>query len=126
MESGQLPQAQIKRAAPLLAALLLLLAAWFGWSGVTQWRADARETGLTQARDQVASAAAEVVGAQARTLQQRLDAAEVQTALAAGDGAAAATALLAGWPGAEHAQFLRVDLAAAYAEAAQFGYGGAR
>ncbi|MBE2292902.1 MAG: hypothetical protein IAF01_10255, partial [Xanthomonadaceae bacterium] len=61
MDSGRLPQAQIKRAAPLVAGLLVLLAAWFGWSGVTQWRADARETQLTTVRDQVAAAAAEAV-----------------------------------------------------------------
>lgn len=122
MDSVQLPHAQLKRAAPLLAALLLLLAAWFGWSGVAQWRADARETQLVSARDQIASATVEAVAAQTRALQQRLDSDAVKTALAAGDADAAAAALLEGWTGAEHAQFLRNDLAAAYANAAEFGY----
>ena len=122
MDSGRLPQAQIKRAAPLVAGLLVLLAAWFGWSGVTQWRADARETQLTTVRDQVAAAAAEAVAVQTDALQQRLEGTEVKAALAAGDAAAVASALLAGWTGAEHAQVLETDLDAAYADAAAFGY----
>ena len=37
MDAGRMPPDQIRKHAPLLAALLALLAAWFAWSGVVQW-----------------------------------------------------------------------------------------
>jgi len=122
MESAGLPQAQKKRGALLLALLLVLLAAWFGWNGVQQWRAEVRESELEIVRDQVAAAATAVMQAQVRTMEQRLGDDEVKAALEAGDAETAAAALLSGWPGAEHAQFLDANLVAAYADPAAFGY----
>ena len=49
MDAGPLSAGQLRRRAPLLALLLALLAAWFAWSGVVQWRADARESALASA-----------------------------------------------------------------------------
>ena len=122
MDAGPLSAGQLRRRAPLLALLLALLAAWFAWSGVVQWRADARESALASARDGLVAAASSAMAAQTRALAERLADEPVQAALAAGDPAAAAAALTAGWNGAAHAQVLRADLATAYADAANFGY----
>jgi len=122
MDADRSPRGQLRKNAALLAVLLVLLAAWFGWCGVTQWRADAREQQLAAARDGLVASVSAALATQTRTLEQRLKQEDVQSALAAGDAAAAAAALSAGWKGAEHAQFLRADLAAPYADAAAFGY----
>ncbi len=113
---------QFRKSAPLLAALLALLAAWFGWSGVSQWRADARETQLSAARDQLVDGAAAAIAAQTRALDAQLGHEVVRSALDAGDASAAAAALTGNWKGAEQVQVLRADLAAAYADAPGFGY----
>lgn len=122
MDAGRRGSGQTKRAGLLLALLLILLAAWFGWSGANLWRADAREQQLADARDQAAAATAAAVGAQERGLAERLQAPEVQSALAQGDAAAAAAALRAAWEQVEEVAFWRAGLGAAYAEAAGFGY----
>ena len=121
-EAGRQLSGQFRRSAPLLAVLLALLAAWFGWSGVSQWRADARETQLSAARDQLVDGATAALAAQTRALGQQLEQEAVQSALASGDAAAAAAALAGGLEGAGQAQVLRADLAAAYADAPAFGY----
>ena len=56
--------AQARRAALVLAALLAGLAAWFGWSGVEQWRGDQRVAQLEQARDQAVAATAATLSGQ--------------------------------------------------------------
>ncbi|WP_231472339.1 phosphomannomutase/phosphoglucomutase [Pseudoxanthomonas suwonensis] len=112
----------MKRSGPLLAVLLVLVAAWVGWSGVQQWRGDVRAEALGAARDRMVSTTVDAVAAQTRDLATRLAREEVQAALASGDTAAAGTALLAGWNGAGPAQFLPASLAPAYADAANFGY----
>ena len=49
--TSHLPMAELRRVLPLLAVLFALLALWFGWSGVQQWRESRLEQGLQQARD---------------------------------------------------------------------------
>ncbi|WP_372017492.1 phosphomannomutase/phosphoglucomutase [Pseudoxanthomonas sp. 10H] len=122
MDAGRLPPEQLRKRAPLLVLLLGLLAAWFAWSGVTQWRAAAREHQLVAARDGLVKAVVAVASAQTRALEQGLGRDDVQAALAAGDASAAAAALSAGMKGVEDAQFLPADLAAGYADAKRFGY----
>jgi phosphomannomutase/phosphoglucomutase len=122
MDAGRLPQDQLRKRAPLLAALLALLAAWFAWSGVSQLQGDARENELTTARDGLVASVTAAVSAQTRALDAGLKQPDVQSALAAGDAAAAAAALSAGMKGVEQAQFLPNDLSAAYADATGFGY----
>ena len=114
--------AQARRGALLLAGLLALLAAWFGWSGVQQWQGDQRLAQLERARDQAVSATAGAVAAQTRALASRLEREDVAAALRAGDARAAATALSADWRQAAAAAVLRADLAAAHADPATFGY----
>ena len=122
MDSVRVPQDQVKRGALLLAALLGVLAAWFLWSGVQQWRGHARETQLGSARDQVAQTVGAVLSDRTATLARQLDRAEVKAALAAGDAGAAAEALREGWSGAEGSLVLTTDLTAAYADAPEFGF----
>ncbi len=114
--------AQARRAALVLAALLAGLAAWFGWSGVEQWRGDQRVAQLEQARDQAVAATAATLSGQARGLAGRIAREDVAAALEAGDAQAAAAALMSGWKQAEAAEVLRADLAAAHADAADFGF----
>ncbi|GAB2499023.1 phosphomannomutase/phosphoglucomutase [Pseudoxanthomonas sangjuensis] len=105
-----------------LAALCALLAAWWGWTGVRQWRDDKIATGLQQARDGLVEASARTLGQQAARLEQLLKSAPAQAALAGGDAAAIADAVHAGWKEAHDVQALPADLAAAYADPAAFGY----
>src|SRR5690349_18432529 len=110
MDAGRSPQEQLRRRAPLLAALLAVLAAWFAWSGVAQLRSDARERELTGARDGLVTAVVAVMSAQAGALDAGLKNQDVQSALAGGDASVAAAALSAGIKGVEQAQFLPTDL----------------
>lgn len=61
---GKPGAAELHRAAPLLAVLLLLLAGWFGWSGYAQWRADAVAEQVRQLRDHSADGVAQGLSAQ--------------------------------------------------------------
>ncbi len=112
----------LKRALPMLAALLALLALWLGWGGVQQWRDTRLEEDLQQARDSVLSATQQSLAGQLKQLADRVAAAPVQTALRAGDNAAAARAIGEGWKGASPAQVLPADLESAYAAPADFGF----
>ncbi len=119
---SQSSASDLKRALPMLAALFALLALWLGWSGVQQWRDARLEEGLQQARDSVLSASQQTLAGQLKQLADRVAAAPVQTALRAGDSAAAALAIGEGWKGASPVQVLPADLGTAYAAAADFGF----
>ena len=110
------------RSAPLLGVLLVLLAAWFGWSAVQQWRQAASGDALEQARDQAVQGLQQAASGQLQQLQQQLKGDRVQQALQAGDAAGAALALRESWTGVEQVEVLGADLAAGYADAATFGY----
>ncbi len=110
------------RSAPLLAVLLALMAGWFGWSAVEQWRQADAGARLEQARDQAVAELQKTIDAQAAQFAKQLQLQPVQAALAAGDTAAATTALREGWQGVEDAQLHEATLMAAYADPAAFGY----
>lgn len=110
------------RSAPLLGVLLVLLAGWFGWSAVQQWRQEANGQALEEARDQAVQGLQEAAAGQLKQLQQQLKNERVQQALQAGDAAAAALAVRESWTGVEQADVLTADLATAYADPATFGY----
>ncbi len=120
--SRRLPVGDLGRALPWLAVLFVLLAVWFGWSGVRQWRDAGRDDALRRSRDQAAGAVESAFNAQTGQLTQRLASAPVKSALAAGDTAAAARLIQHGWAGAEQVEILGAELETAYATAAQFGY----
>ncbi|WP_294990565.1 phosphomannomutase/phosphoglucomutase [uncultured Stenotrophomonas sp.] len=110
------------RSAPLLGGLLVLLAGWFGWSAVQQWRQEANGQALEEARDQAVQGLQDAAAGQLKQLQQQLKNERVQQALQAGDAAAAALAVRESWTGVEQVDVLAADLASAYADPAAFGY----
>jgi phosphomannomutase/phosphoglucomutase len=120
--SSHLPMAELRRALPLLAVLFALLALWFGWSGVQQWRESRLEQGLQQARDASLAATEQSLAKLTAQLGQRLATAPVQASLRAGDTAAAAAAIGKDWPQAGPVQVLAADLDAGYADPASFGF----
>lgn len=119
---SQTSTSDLKRALPMLAALFALLALWLGWGGVQQWRDARLAEDLQRARDAVLSASQQTLAGQLKQLADRVAAAPVQTALRAGDNAAAARAIGEGWKDASPAQVLPADLEAAYATPADFGF----
>ncbi|MGN7727269.1 phosphomannomutase/phosphoglucomutase [Luteimonas sp. 22616] len=108
---------------PILAAILALLALWLAWSGWRQIQDDSRRATLEQGRDAVAQSIQHVLKGDLDKLAQRLASTEVQSALKAGDLAAAGTALGAGWEGIEDAAVLPPDLQDAYAGLPKSGFG---
>ncbi|MDQ1091581.1 phosphomannomutase/phosphoglucomutase [Xanthomonas sacchari] len=113
----------LRKVAPLLTVLLVLLVVWFGWSGVEQWRAEQAAATLEQARDAAVAQTQQALAGVGKRLSERLQQPAVQAALRRGDAAAAAQALRADWPQAEDAQVLPADLEPGYADAPRFGYG---
>ena len=110
--------AEVHRALPLLAALLLILAAWLAWGGWGQQQDTAGGQALQQARDATVQQTAAALAAARERFGARLASPEVQAALAAGDLAGAGTALGTGWEGVEGTEVLPVELDAAYAAVA--------
>jgi len=116
------PQWTTGRSVPLLAVLLVLLAVWFGWSGVRQWRQAAVGAELEQSRDRVVEGLQTALTGQLGKLAKLLKTERVASALASGNAQAAAVAIREGWPGVEDVQILTADLDAAYADPKAFGY----
>ena len=116
------PRLTTGRSVPLLAVLLVLLAIWFGWSGVRQWRQAAVGDALEQSRDRVVEGLQTALTGQLGKLAKVLKTERVATALASGNAQGAAVAIREGWPGVEDVQILTADLDAAYADPKAFGY----
>lgn len=106
----------------VLAGILLLLAAWFGWNSYAQWRKDAVAQNLEQARDRAVQDVGQAMATQASQLDAVLKQPPVVAALAGGDALAAASVIRERFKGAEDVQVLPGDLAAAYANPKDFGY----
>ena len=116
------PRFTTGRSVPLLAVLLVLLAVWFGWSGVRQWRQAAVGAELEHSRDQVVAGLQTALTGQLGKLGKVLKTERVASALASGNAQGAAVAIREGWPGVEDVQILTADLDAAYADPKAFGY----
>ncbi|AER54664.1 phosphomannomutase/phosphoglucomutase [Pseudoxanthomonas spadix] len=106
----------------LLAALLVVLAAWFAWGGWVQHQEGARRQALIGARDAAVDGVLHNIQVQTARLDQRVAAPAMQAAVAADDTAAVGAAIKTGWPEVENVELLPVDLQQAYANAAGFGY----
>ena len=119
----RLPAAQLRAALPLVAAACVLLAAWLAWSGWQQMRDANRSQALQASRDLAVSGTQHALQLQTKRLQDALQSAPVQSALAAGDLADAGRRLGAGWPHLEAATVLPPDLDAGYAGLPQAGFG---
>jgi len=120
-EGGQ-AASSLHRSASLLAVLLLLLAAWFGWSAYTQGRHAAIEGALEQARDRAVDELGRALAAQGGQYDALLKQGPVVAALAGGDASVAADSIREQFKGAEEARVWPADLAEAYADPAAFGY----
>ncbi|KAB7769194.1 phosphomannomutase [Xanthomonas maliensis] len=112
----------VRTSGPLLGGILLLLAAWFAWSGYRQWHQDRIATGLEQARDRAVQEVGQALSAQAGQLDAILKQPPVVAALASGDALAAAAAVRERLKGAEDVQVLSSDLGAAYENPKAFGF----
>ncbi|WP_045761684.1 phosphomannomutase/phosphoglucomutase [Xanthomonas albilineans] len=122
LQARPVPQG-LSRVAPLLTVLLFLLAGWFGWSAVRQWRAEQVTMTLERARDASVVRTTQVLEGAGKRLSECLQQPAVQTALARGDAAAVVQALRGDWKQVEDAELLPVDLESGYADAPRFGYG---
>ncbi|WP_460731174.1 phosphomannomutase/phosphoglucomutase [Lysobacter tyrosinilyticus] len=105
------------------AAVLVLLAAWFGWSAWEQFRDSARRHAVEEARDGAARAAQSVLASEQKQFATQLQGAAVQSALAAGDLRLAGEVLTQGWASATEGEVLPPDLDPAYAGLPKTGYG---
>ncbi|WP_082578462.1 phosphomannomutase/phosphoglucomutase [Lysobacter sp. Root690] len=123
LEKPQVSAAQLKPVLLPLAVLCALLALWLGWAGVQQHLDSSRRSDLSRVRDNAVAAAHDALGVEHKRLRDRLDAAETQAALQAGDYPAAAAALTKNWPGAKAVVVLPIDLASDYAQLPKGGYG---
>lgn len=112
----------VRTSGPVLGGVLVLLAAWFGWSSYTQWRQDAVTQELEQARDRAVQDISRAMAQQASQLDAVLKQPQVIAALANGDALAAASSIRERFKGAEDVQVLSGDLAAAYDNPKDFGY----
>jgi phosphomannomutase/phosphoglucomutase len=119
----QIGREQSARALPLLAALLVALAAWLLFTGGLRMRDATRASNLQQARDDAVIAMKRGLADEARKFSARLAAPDVAAALASGDAETAARALVVGWPDATRSAFWPVDLQAQYAALPRSGYG---
>ncbi|MFC3716392.1 phosphomannomutase/phosphoglucomutase [Luteimonas soli] len=108
---------------PVVAAILALLALWLGWSGWQQMQDDSRRATLEQGRDMAAQSTQRVLKGDLDKLVERLASDDVQAALAAGDLAAAGTALGEGWNGVQESSVFPPDLQHAYEGLPKTGFG---
>jgi len=122
MSKLQLQLGDTRRALPMLAVLLGVLAVWLGWTGVDQWRDNALLSRIESTRDAAAVAVDTAYQHQVGELTARLQSEPAQAALAAGDTSGLAGVMEQGWPGVERIDVLPVALDAAYANPAEFGY----
>jgi phosphomannomutase/phosphoglucomutase len=122
-DTKTLPPAQVKLLRQFGALVLVLLAAWFGWSAWEQYRDSARRGAVEQARDAAVQAAQGVLAAEQKQFAAQLQSAAVQAALAAGDLGLAGQALTQGWATASSGEVLAPDLDSAYVGLPKTGYG---
>jgi phosphomannomutase / phosphoglucomutase len=122
-EKKALPAAQLRLLQLLAAAVLLLLAVWFGWGAWTQYRDSARRDSVAHARDNAVRTAQGTLTAEQKRFAAQLESAPVQAALAANDLRTAGDQLTVGWPGASEGEVLSPDLDPAYAGLPKTGYG---
>ena len=105
-----------------LAGALVLLAGWFAWNALNQWRAEQAAGQLQVARDAVVSGTADAVRRHQQEMARQLELPAVKAAAAAGDPAAFELAFRDGMRDVEDVKVYPADLAQAYADPAAFGW----
>lgn len=113
---------ELRKYAPLLVALMLLLAAWFGWGGYVQWRHEARLARIEKLRTQAVESFSGALAEQTKRLDSVLKQGPVAAALASGDAAAVTAEVRKQINNAESIELFPADLSPVYRQAAQFGY----
>ncbi len=108
---------------PVIAVVCALLALWLAWSGWRQMQDDSRRGALEQGRDTAAQSTQRVLKGDLDKLAERLASDDVQAALAAGDLAAAGSALGEDWSGVQESAVLPLDLQDAYGGLPKSGFG---
>jgi phosphomannomutase/phosphoglucomutase len=108
----RLDPAQAAKGLPILVALLAALGAWLLVAGGLRLRDEARSASLQGARDIAIAETRSNLQEEQRQLATRLESAPVRAALAAGDAAATARALAAGWPEVRRSELWPADLQA--------------
>jgi len=119
----KLDPAQAAKGLPILAALLALLGAWLLVTGGLRLRDEARSSSLQGARDIAIAETRSNLQEEQRKLATKLESAPVRAALAAGDAAAAARAVAAGWPDVKRSELWSADMQPLYAGLPRTGYG---
>ncbi|GAB3100179.1 phosphomannomutase/phosphoglucomutase [Lysobacter terrae] len=122
-EKKILHPAQAKLLGQIAGVVLLLAAAWFGWSAWEQFRDSNRRHTVEEARDSAVLAAQAVLNSEQKQFATQLQSAPVQAALAANDLRLAGEALTQGWASATDGDVLSTDLDPAYVGLPKTGYG---
>ncbi|WP_460762919.1 phosphomannomutase/phosphoglucomutase [Lysobacter fragariae] len=122
-DKKSLSAAQTRLLGMIAAAVLAVLALWFGWSAYVQYRDSMRRDSVAQARDAAVQAAQQVLAAEEKQFAAQLALPAVQSALAANDFFQAGEQLTAGWGGASDGEVLPPDLDPAYAGLPKTGFG---
>ena len=110
------------RSKALLTGALLLLAGFFGWQAVNQWRAGQVAGILEQARDAVVSGTAQAVARHQQAMAAQLEKPAVQSAAASGNLAGFELAFRDGMNDVEDVKIYPRQLDAAYEDPAAFGW----
>ncbi len=120
---SRLPREQLRKALPLVAGLCVLLACWLGWTAWQQLQDANRSQALQVSRDLAVTGTQRALQDQIDRMHDTLASPAVQSALAQGDLAGAASRIQAGWPNIEHAEVLAPDLDAPFAGLPKSGFG---
>ena len=113
----------LESARPLLAILLGLLALWFLWAGINQWRAGSAGRALLAQRDEVAQKVGLVLTQTKKRVADAAAAPAVKAATTGTDQAALQAAFSAAAKGAQDTQVFPANLQVAYAGLPATGYG---
>jgi len=119
----QLDPAQVAKALPFFTVFLVVLGIWFAVSGGRQLQGDMRLSSLEQARDDAVTGIERDLQAIRRKFSATVASPEVAGALAAGDRAAAARAVVTAWPDLLRSEVWQADLQERYATLPKSGYG---
>ncbi|QIL19625.1 phosphomannomutase/phosphoglucomutase [Thermomonas sp. HDW16] len=119
----KLTRADLLRALPALAVLLVLLGGWLLYAGIQRLREDSQVVALQHARDDAATAISRLLQEDQRKLGTQLAAASVRNALAAGDLPMAAKAVAANWGGVQRSEVWPADLQGQYGALPAGGFG---
>ncbi len=113
----------LRSALPIVAVLLLLIAAWNAWGGWQVWTANRLQQATMESSKQVAGALQPVLASIASRAGALSGRADLALAMRAGNSDAAKAIVMQAVPGTEAVEVHATGFNAAYADPAAFGYG---